>query len=175
MDGLIFFPWEPCLSSPGQGLGRLPRCWGRWLRRVGSWQGRPEGATRGLRGPSPSAWHYFHHHHPGVTWLSWSLLPPTFESQSQKTLSPIQEPWAMSLLQTLDKRENCFTSQGNISGKPSSSYAQSSSSRGSRLPLRTESQALSWETVNPSCCPGFSSLTSLSSSTNAQSPQNPPF
>ena len=134
MDGLIFFPWEPCFSLPGQGLGRLPRCRGRWLRRGGSWQGRSDGTARGLKGPSPLAPRYFHHRHPGVTWLSRSLLLPTFESQSQKTLSPIQEPWAMALLQTLNKRGNCFTSQGNSSGKPSSSYAQSSPSCGRQLP-----------------------------------------
>ena len=66
---------------------------------------------------------HFDHCHPGVTWLSQSLLPPTQVFWSQKKLNGIQEPWAVSLLQTLDKRGNGLTSQSKLRERPSSSYA----------------------------------------------------
>ena len=158
MDGLIFFPWEPCFSLPGRGLGRLPRCRGRWLRRGGSWQGRSDGTARGLKGPSPLAPRYFHHRHPGVTWLSRSLLLPTFESQSQKTApSKSLEQWPCCRLLTREEivSHHRATAVGNplhLMPRVPPLVAASSPLSAPRLPaaplpLRTESQALSWETV----------------------------
>ena len=188
MDGLIFFPWELCFSSPGQGLGRLPRCRGRWLRRVGSWAGEVRWNHTGLEGskplgsalfPSPSPWSDLAEPEPSPAHIRVSKPKDTQPHPRALSNAPAADSWQERKLFHITGQHQWETlfilcpeflllwPPAPLSLPPGSPLLPSLWGLSLRHFLERQ--------FNPFCRSGFSSLTSLSSSTSAQCPQNPPF